>query len=96
MQVPGINPRKNSKNFLVYFSQGKGIFFMFRLFNDSSPKKIWITLPPPIRHIMLHCDYGNGLDAKNVRWSKWIFDAKIATATLIEINKLVLGALEAA
>ena len=60
--------------------------------NDSLSKKVWITLPPPNQHHMLYMDYGNGLDAKNVRWARWIFDAKISCITLIETNKLVLGA----
>jgi len=71
-------------------------FRYIQLVNDSLSKKIWMTLPPPVRHHMLHCDYANGLDAKNVRWARWIFDAKMSAATLIETNKLVLGALEAA
>lgn len=79
-----------------WLSLTKNDFRFIQVVNDSINKKIWITLPPPIRHVMLFADYGNGLDAKNIRWAKWIFDSKIATATLIEINKLVLGALELA
>jgi len=79
-----------------WYTLTRNDFRFIQVVNDSITKKVWITLPPPIRHVMLHCDYGNGLDAKNVRWAKWIFDSKIATATLIEINKLVLGALELA
>lgn len=77
-----------------WYTLTRNDFRFIQVVNDSINKKVWITLPPPIRHIMLHADYGNGLDAKNIRWAKWIFDAKIATATLIEINKLILGALE--
>jgi hypothetical protein len=79
-----------------WFALTRNDFRYIQVVNDSLSKKIWITLPPPIRHKMLFADYGNGLDAKNIRWSQWIFDAKIATATLIETNKLILGALEAA
>lgn len=65
-----------------------------QIVNDSLGKKIWITLPTPIREQMLHADYANGLDAKNIRWAKWIFDAKIATITLINTDTLIMGALE--
>ena len=77
-----------------WFGLVRNDFRYIQIVNDSIAKKCWMTLPPPIRHHMLHCDYGNGLDAKNVRWSRWIFDAKIATCTLIDTNKLILGALE--
>lgn len=79
-----------------WFSLVQNNFREIQVVNDSINKKIWMTLPTPIRHIVLFADYGNGLDAKNIRWAKWIFDAKIATLTLIEVKKLVLGALESA
>jgi len=68
-------------------------FRYVQLANDSLSKKVWMTLPPPYQHILLHADYGNGMDAKNIRWAKWHFDAKISTITLIETNKLILGAI---
>jgi hypothetical protein len=54
-----------------------------------------MTLPPPFQHMMLHADYGDGLDAKNIKWARWIFDAKMACVALIDTNKLVLGAIGA-
>lgn len=63
---------------------------------DSIDKKIWMTLPEPSRHHMLFADYANGIDAKNIRWAKWIFDAKMSTVALYETNKLILGAIEKA
>lgn len=80
----------------LWFTFTRNDFRYIQVVNDSLGKKLWMTLPPPIRHIVLHADYGNGLDAKNIRWAKWLFDAKIATTTLIETNKLILGALEEA
>lgn len=71
-------------------------FRYIQLVNDSLSKKIWLTLPPPIQHQMLHADYGNGLDAKNIRWAKWSFDVKVSCLTLIETTKLILGASEGA
>ena len=69
-------------------------FRYMQIVNDSLSKKIWISLPPPIQHNMLFADYGEGLDAKNIKWAKWVFDAKFTCMTLIETNKLILGALE--
>jgi hypothetical protein len=69
-------------------------FHLMQIVNDSLSKKVWITLPEPNRHVMLHADYGDGMDGKNIKWAKWIFDAKISCVTLIETNRLIIGALE--
>lgn len=66
-------------------------FRLLQIVNDSLSKKIWITLSLTLRKIVLHADYGNGLDAKNIRWAKWIFDDEIHTICLMESNKLVIG-----
>lgn len=76
----------------LWMSITRNDFRYIQLVNDSLSKKIWLTLPPPMQHIMLHADYGNGLDGKNIRWARWLFDAKISSITLIETNKLILGA----
>jgi len=76
-----------------WMSLARNDFRFIQIVNDSLSKKIWITLPPPNQHIMLHADYGNGIDSKNIRWAKWIFDVKFATVALIETNKVVLGAI---
>jgi hypothetical protein len=69
-------------------------FRFVQVVNDSLSKKIWMTLPPPWQHHMIYADYGNGMDAKNIRWARWIFDVKISTVALVETNKLMLGAYE--
>jgi hypothetical protein len=66
-------------------------FHRITIANDSVGKKLYITLPEPFRHFVLYGDYNNGLDAKNIRWSKWVFDGKVTSACLIETNKLILG-----
>lgn len=68
-------------------------FRYIQVANDSLSKKIWLTLPTPNRYHMLHADYGNGLDAKNIRWARWVFDAKISSICLIETTKLIIGAI---
>ena len=65
-----------------------------QIVNDSLSKKIWITLPPPNQHIMLHADYANAVSAKDIRWARWIFDVKVSTITLSETNILVVGAVD--
>jgi len=68
-------------------------FRYVQIANDSLSKKVWITLPPPYQHMMLHADYGNGIDAKNIRWARWSFDVKLSTIAMIDTNKLVMGAI---
>ncbi len=78
----------------LWFTFDRQWFSQIQIVNDSLTKKIWFTLPEPYQHIMMHADYGNGIDAKNIRWARWLFDAKISTICLIETNKLIVGALE--
>ena len=66
-------------------------FHHIQVVNDSINKKIWITLPEPYRTMMLHANYANGMDAKNVRWARWIFDIKAFTIALIETDRLIIG-----
>lgn len=78
----------------LWLSLDRNLYSQIQVVNDSLTKKIWMTLPTPYRHIMLHADYGNGIDAKNIRWARWLFDVKISTICLFETNKLIVGALE--
>jgi hypothetical protein len=75
-----------------WMSLDRNNFHFMQVVNDSLSKKIWLTLPPPIQYVMLHADYGDGLDAKNIKWAKWLFEIKMSCCTLIETNKLILGA----
>ena len=62
-----------------------------QIVNDSINKKIWITLPNPYRKQLLHANYQNGMNAKDIRWAKWIFDVQASTIALIETDRLVIG-----
>jgi hypothetical protein len=33
------------------------------------------------------------MDAKNIRWAKWIFDVKISSLCFLEPDKIIIGAL---
>jgi hypothetical protein len=65
-------------------------FRKIQLVNDSIGKKIYITLPDPLQNSILYADYGNGLDAKNIKWARWVFDGDVTSACLIDSNKIVL------
>jgi len=78
----------------TWMGMDRNNFHYIQIVNDSLSKKVWMTLPPPNQHIMLHADYGNGMDAKNIRWAKWLFDAKVTCCCLIETNKVILGVFE--
>jgi len=69
----------------------RNYYHQIQIVNDSLNKKIWITLPEPYRKMLLHADYSNGMNAKDIRWSRWVFDIKPFTITLIENDKLIIG-----
>jgi hypothetical protein len=66
-------------------------FHDIQMVNDSINKKIWITLPDPNRTYILHADYNNGMNAKDIRWSRWVFNVRAFTIALIETDRLVIG-----
>ena len=67
-------------------------FKNLQIMNDSIGKKIYITLPTASNHFILFADYGNGLDAKSIKWARWQFDGDITSVSLIDTNKVILGA----
>jgi hypothetical protein len=67
-------------------------FREIQIVNDSLNKKIWMTLPAPYRNHLLHADYSNGLDSKSIKWARWIFAADISSITLINTDRVILGA----
>jgi hypothetical protein len=71
----------------------KNAFRYVQIVSNSAAKKLWITLPEPYRNILFYADYGNGMDAKNIRWAKWIFDVKISSLCFLEPDKIIIGAL---
>jgi len=76
-------------------------FRYIQIVNDSINKKVWLTLPSAgsiwpsdERQIILHADYNDGLDARNIRWAKWKFNSLMTSVCLFETNKLILGSRE--
>jgi hypothetical protein len=73
-------------------------FRHIQIVNDSINKKVWLTLPlagsiwpNDERQIILHADYNDGLDARNIRWAKWKFNSLMTSVCLFETNKLIIG-----
>ena len=71
----------------------KNAFRFVSLTNDPLTKRIWITLPEPMRNVLLLVDYANGMDSKSVRWAKWIFQVKISSMCFLEPTSIIVGAL---
>lgn len=74
-----------------WFSMDRNEFRKIQIVNDSISKRIWLTQPDPYRNRILYADYGNGLDAKSIRWARWPFNAFINSICLIEVSKLIIG-----
>jgi hypothetical protein len=72
----------------------KNEFHHIQLVNDSISKRIWLTMPPGNKHTMLYADYSEGMDAKNIKWARWIFHGKMTCITLTESTKAVFGVSE--
>lgn len=74
-------------------------FRQIQVLGDTVTKKIWITMPEASflnqgtnRTMVLHADFGNGLDAKNIRWAIWVFLTEITSVCYIEPKKIVFAA----
>jgi hypothetical protein len=72
----------------LWFNLARNDFGNIQIMNDSLSQVVYITLPS---RKMLYADYSNGLDADNIKWSKWRFDVQTTTITLVETNKLIIG-----
>jgi hypothetical protein len=59
------------------------------------------VLDDPIKQILyyiktdrtiMHGDYRNGFDPKNIRWGPWSFDFLVNTIAIWEIDDFIIGA----
>ncbi len=75
----------------IWQSWDRRYYHRFQIVNDSIGKKLWI-LPSDSINMLYHIDYGNGLDPKGVRWSRWNFSTVITSLALVQTNLLTLGA----
>ncbi len=60
-----------------------------QIINDPIEGILYCSLPD---HRLLIGDYNNGLDPKKIRWMPWLFDVKVNTIALTNINDLIIGA----
>lgn len=61
-----------------------------QFYNDPIHQIIYINIPSS--NTILIGDYSNGLNPKQIRWSKWTFDIEPTSITLFnKINNLILG-----
>ncbi len=63
-------------------------FRKIQIVNDTVKKKIWFTAPDDLLYL---ADYGNGLDAKNIRFFKIRFDFRATTVALYNTSDLIIG-----
>ena len=63
-------------------------FGNIQILNDSLNQKIYISLG---NTMMLYANYSNGLNAKDIRWSPWLFHVDVNTIALIDTDVLVFG-----
>lgn len=59
-----------------------------QLVNDSVGQKLYCVLTD---RTVLHGDYGNGFNPKDIRWCPWTFDVQVNSLALININELLFG-----
>jgi hypothetical protein len=84
-----IRPELSYKIKDFWFGLLRSAFKNIQIMNDSLSQILYLTLP---EKQMIIGDYSNGMDPKAIRWAKWLFDIDVTTITLIDTNKLVIGA----
>lgn len=83
-----IRPELSWKIRDFWFGLDRDAFRNIQIVNDSLQQFLWITLPD---QKMLHADYSNGLNSKDIRFCPESFDIQTNTITLFDKNKLVIG-----
>jgi hypothetical protein len=69
----------------------RNAFRNLQVINDSLAKRIYITLPDTSQKFILQGDYKRGLDPKNIKWTRWVFDVDVTSICLIDTNKVIIG-----
>ncbi len=71
-----------------WLDQNRDEFRYIQILNDPINQILYCCLPD--RRILMG-NYANGLDPKTVRWAPWLFDVKINTIALVNIDDLIFG-----
>lgn len=66
----------------------KNNFRRVQIVNDSVLQHLYIVTTD---RDVLHADYSNGFDPKNIRWWPWTFNTKVNSLCLINVNELIFG-----
>lgn len=72
-----------------WFALDRTQFREIELINDSIAEILYCVLPT---NILLVGDYGDGINPKDIKWTKWTYDIPITSLELINTNTVVLGA----
>ena len=84
-----INPELSWKVSNLWKNLNRNDFKYIQMLNDPILQMLYICLP---NRQMLVGDYVNGMDPENIKWWPWLFDVKINTIALININEVIFGA----
>jgi hypothetical protein len=71
-----------------WLRQNKSLARYVQILNDAINQSLYITLPD---RRLLKADYSDGLDPQNIRWTVWVFDFKVNTVALVNINDLIIA-----
>lgn len=72
----------------LWLALDKNRFDEIQTTNDSIQQLLYLNLPS---NIILHANYSNGLNPKDIRWAPWTFGIDPTTITLYNNNILALG-----
>lgn len=75
----------------MWIGQGRQNFVRLQIVNDSIGKKIWILPANNFDRILYNVDYGNGLDPKGIRWSRWTFNSPVTSIAMINTDQLAMS-----
>jgi len=73
-----------------WFGLDRTQFRRIELINDSISQVLYCVLPTEVGTILVG-NYQNGMNAKELRWSKWTYDIPIRSFELINTTTIILG-----
>jgi hypothetical protein len=83
-----IRPELTWKIYDFWSSLIRDNFKFFQIMNDTLNQLIYISFN---NMKVLHGNYENGLNSKDIRWGMWTFDTRMSTIALIENDKFIMG-----
>lgn len=71
-----------------WFLQDRNLYRLIQVVNDPISKRIMAVIPD---QRILEGNYGNGMTAKNIRWTPLGFPRNINTIAIVNIDTIILG-----